>query len=86
MERGYKEVSSSRAGLQRVTPWETPTISNLVAIMSIKELRLYYQVPAEISLKMSDSLATSTIGEVHNAIYFILEQFAAGLLSSSHRW
>ena len=41
MTKGYEEVSSNQAKRRRVTPWETPTISSLVAAMSIEELRLY---------------------------------------------
>ena len=65
---GYKEVSSSQARHQRVTPWETPTASSVVAAMSTEELRLYNLVPTEISLEMSDGLAISTVWEVDNAI------------------
>ena len=62
MARGYEEVSSSQAGCWRVTPRETPTASSLVAAMSAKELRLYNQVLAEVSLEMLDNQATSTVG------------------------
>ena len=79
MARGYEEVSNSQAGRRRVTPWETPIASSLVAAMFAEELRLYSQVPAEISLEVSDSLATLTVREVDNAIYFTREQFVARL-------
>ena len=79
MARGYEEVSNSQVGRQRVTPWETPTASSLVAAMSTKELRLYSQVLAEICLVVSDDLTTSTVEEADNAIYFTREQFASGL-------
>ena len=62
MTRGYKEVSSTQAGRRRVTPRETPTASSLVAAMFIEELRLYFQVLAEISLERSDDPATSIVG------------------------
>ena len=68
MARGYKEVSNNQAGRQRVTPQETPTASNIVATKSAGELRLYCEVPAEISLEMSNGPATSTVGEADNAI------------------
>ena len=79
MEKGYEEVSSSQARRRRLTPQETPTVSSLVVVMSAEELRLYYQVPAEISLEMSDDLDTSTVKEADSAIYFTREQFAVGL-------
>ena len=79
MSSGYKEVFNSQAGRRRVTSLEMPIASNLVVAMSVEELRLYNKVPAEISLKMLDGLATSTVGEADNAVYFTREQFAAGL-------
>ena len=79
MERGYEEVSSSQAGRRRVTPWEMIIASSLVAAIFAEELRLYSQIPAEINLEVSDSLATSTVREVDNAIYFTREQFIARL-------
>ena len=79
MERGYVEVSNSQAGCRRVTLREMPTTSSLVVVMYVEELRLYCQVPTKISLEMSDDLATSTIGEADNSIYFTEDQFATGL-------
>ena len=35
MARGYKEVSSSQAGSQRVTPRETLTASNLIVVVIV---------------------------------------------------
>ena len=61
MARGHKEVSTSQAGRRRGTPREMSTVSNLVAAMSTKELRLYNQIPIEISMEMSDGTANSTI-------------------------
>ena len=62
-----------------VTPRETPIASSLVASMFTEELRLYCQVLAEISLEILVSLATLTVGEEDNAIYFTREKFVAGL-------
>ena len=45
MARSHKEVLTSQAGHRRGTSWETPTTSNLVAAMSVDELRLYNQIP-----------------------------------------
>ena len=63
----------------RGTPRETPTVSSLVAAMSIEELRLYSQIPTEISLETSNDAATSTIEEAGNAVYFTRQHFVAGL-------
>ena len=71
--------SNSQVGRRRGTPRETPTISSLVAAMSIKELRMYSQVPVKISLKKLDGPTTSIVGEVDNVIYFTREQFTVGL-------
>ena len=62
MPRGYEEVSSNQARRRRGTPLETPTASSLVAVMYIEELRLYNQVPTEISLEMSNGPATLIVG------------------------
>ena len=70
MARCYEEVSSSQAGRWKGTPRETPTASSLVSTMSTEELRLYNQVPTEISLEMSDGLTASIVGESDNVIYF----------------
>ena len=46
--------------------------------MSTEELGLYIQIPLKISLEKSNGVATSTVGEVDNAVYFTWEQFVAG--------
>ena len=43
--------------------------------MSVEELRLYNQIPTEISLETLDGATTSTVGEAGNAVYFTREQF-----------
>ena len=79
MARDYEEVSSSQAGHWRGTLREMPTTCSLVVAMSTEELRLYSQVATEIILEMLDGLATSTVREADNSIYFTQEQFVAGL-------
>ena len=80
MTRGHEEVSTSQVGCRRGTPRETPTTSSLVVTMYAEELRLYSQIPIEISLETSDGTTSSTFREVDNAVYFSQEQFAARLL------
>ena len=75
--RGHEETTN-QARRRRGTPRETPTTSSLVATMSVEELRLYNQIPINISLKTSNDAATSTIGEAGNVVYFTREQFATG--------
>ena len=60
-------------------PPETPTTSSLVVVMSAEGLRLYNQVPAKISLEISDYPATLTVAEADNAIYFTRELFTTWL-------
>ena len=81
MIRGHEEVSTSHVGHRRGTPQETPTTSSLVATMSVEELRLYNQIPTEISFEISDGVATSTIGEAGNVVYFTREQLLLGFTS-----
>ena len=47
--------------------------------MSVEKLRLYNQIPIEISLEMLNGAVTTTVGEVDNVVYFTWEQFAARL-------
>ena len=54
MAKGHKEVLTSQAECMRGIPRETPTKSNLVAIMSEEELRLYSQILVEINLETLD--------------------------------
>ena len=70
MARGHGEVLTSQAGRRRGTPRETSTASNIVAVMSVEELRLYSLVPAEICLEVLDGPTTLIVGEANNAIYF----------------
>ena len=79
MARGHEDVSTKQVGCRRGTPREAPTTSNLVAAMSAEELRLYNQIPIEISLETLDGAATSTFGEADIAVYFSQERFAIGI-------
>ena len=72
-------VSTSQAGHRRGTTRETNTASSLVVAMSVEELRLYNQIPIEISLETSDGATISTFREADNAVYFTREQFVVGL-------
>ena len=47
--------------------------------MSVEELRSFSQVPANISLELSDGAAVSTVGGADNVVFFTLEQFSTGL-------
>ena len=41
MARGHEEASTSQVVRKRGTPRETPTVSSLVAAMSVEELRSF---------------------------------------------
>ena len=62
MARGHEEASTSQARGKRGTPRETPTVSSLVTVMSVKELRSFSQVPIDIRLKVENGPAAPTIG------------------------
>ena len=79
MERGHEETSTSQARRKRGTPWEMPTVSSLVAAMSVEELGFFKQVPTAIRLEVSNGIAATTIGGANNVVYFTQEQFATGL-------
>ena len=79
MTRGHEEISTSQVGRRSGIPWETPTASSLVVIMSVEELKLYSQIPTEINLEMSDDVATSTLGEASNVVYFTRKKLVASL-------
>ena len=79
MARGHEEVSTNQARRRRGTPREIPTASSLAVAMSIEEMRLFSQIPAEINLETLDNMVTSTFGEANKVVYFTREQFAANL-------
>ena len=57
MARSHEEASTSQAGRKRGTPWETPTVSSLVATMFVEELSSFGQVLTVIRLEVSDDTA-----------------------------
>ena len=79
MTRGQEETSTSQVGRKRGSSRESPTASSLVASMSMEELRSFYRVPDDISLKLLDGPTFLIVGDADNAIYFTREQFAYGL-------
>ena len=70
MRRGKEDTSTSQVGRRRGSSLESPTTSNLVASMSVDELRSFCQVPSGIRLELSDGPAFSTVGEADNVFYF----------------
>ena len=56
-----------------------PTASSVVVAMSVEELRLYSQIPIEISLEMLDGATAKIVGEANNVVYLTRDQFAVRL-------
>ena len=61
MASSWEETSTNGAKCSRVAPRESPTTSSLVAAMSMEELRLFCQVPTNISLELLDGAAVSIV-------------------------
>ena len=61
MARGQEDTSTSQARRKRRPPRESSIASNLVAAMSVEELKSFCQVPADISLELSDRATDSTV-------------------------
>ena len=76
---GQEETFTSQVGRKMGTLRESPTISSLVAAMSIEDLRSFCQVLANISLELLDEEAISTVRGADNVVYFTQEQFVTGL-------
>ena len=68
-----KRLLPIKLGVRGGLPRELPTASSLVVVMSIKELRSFCQVPADISLELSDEAVVSTVRRVDNVVYFTWE-------------
>ena len=79
MTRGQEETSTSQVGRKRGFDRESPTVSSLVASMSVEELTSFCRVLDVISLEFLDGSAFSTIREADNVVYFTWEQFTARL-------
>ena len=71
MARGEEETSTSRARCRRGAPRESPTANNLVAVMSVEELRFFCQVSIDISLESLDKAVVSTIEWADNREQFV---------------
>ena len=78
MERGQEKTSTSQVGHRRGPIGELPSTSSLVSSFSMEELRSFYQIPDNISLKLSNGPVVSTVGVADGNVYFTREQFADG--------
>ena len=79
MVRDQKETSTSQAGRKRGPTRGTPSISSIISSLSMEELRIYYEIPDDIDVMLSDGPTQNTVGGEDNAIFFTREQLAVKL-------
>ena len=77
MVRGREETSTS--GRPGGRPRATPSTSNIIASMTMEELKIYYEVPNDIDLQLMERTDESTLGGEHNGVFFTREHLAAEL-------
>ena len=71
-------TSTHQAGRERRPIPGTPSSSSIISSLTMEELRAYYDVPANINLKLMEDPDESTIGGEHNTVSFTRE-LAVGL-------
>ena len=77
MVRGREETSTSgRPGRQ---PRAKPSASNVIASLTMEELKVYCEAPDNIDLRLMERADDSTPGGDHNGVFFTREHLAAGL-------
>ena len=77
MARGREKTSTS--GHLGGRPRATPSASNVIASLTMEELKVYCEVPDNIDLRLMERADDSTLGEEHNGVFFTREHLAAGL-------
>ena len=77
MVRGREETSTS--GRPGGRPRAKPSASNIIASMTMEELKMYCEVPDNINLRLIERADESTLGGEHNGVFFTREHLAAGL-------
>ena len=68
MVRGREETSTS--GHPGGRPRVKPSASNVIVSLTMEELKVYYQVPANIDLRLMERADDSTPGGEHNGVFF----------------
>ena len=77
MVRAREETSTSdRLGGR---PREKPSASNIIASMTMEELKVYCEVPSNIDLRLMEGADESTLNGEHNGVFFTHKDLAAGL-------
>ena len=77
MVKGREETSTS--GHPGGRPRAKPSASNIIASMTMEELKVYYEVPSNIDLRLMEGADESTLNGEHNGVFFTREHLASGL-------
>ena len=56
-----------------------PFASNIIASLTMEELKVHCEVPGNIELRLMERADESTLGGEHNGVFFTREHLAAGL-------
>ena len=56
-----------------------PSASNIIASMTIEELKVYCEVPSNIDLRLMEGADESTLNGEYNGVFFTREHLVAGL-------
>ena len=77
MARGKEETFTS--GRQGEHTRAAPSTSNIIASLTMEELKAYCEVPYNIDLELMDRADESTLDGEHNGVFFTWEHLVAGL-------
>ena len=77
MVRGREETSTS--GRPGGRPRARPSTSNVIASLTMEDLKVYCEVPDNIDFRLMDRADDSTLGGEHNGVFFTHEHLAVGL-------
>ena len=77
MVRAREETSTSGRLGGRLR--EKPSASNIIASMTMEELKVYCEVPSNIDLRLMEGADESTLNGEHNGVFFTHKHLAAGL-------
>ena len=68
MVRGWEETSTS--GRPGGLPRAKSSTSNIIASMTMEELKVYCEVPSNIDLRLMEGEDESTLNGEHNGVFF----------------
>ena len=77
MVRGREETSTS--GRPRGRPRAKPSASNIIASMTMEELKVHCEMPDRFDLRLMERADESTLNGEHNGVFFTREHLAVGL-------